>query len=68
MKLQSGSVDVNGSLALVSQQAWIFNGTVRENILMGSKFEESWYKEVVEACALTSDFKVCDKKIYLMIL
>ena len=58
MTLEKGSMSVNGSLALVSQQAWIFNGTVRDNILMGSEFDSAWYKEVIEACALASDLKV----------
>ena len=46
---------------LISQnhpQAWIFNATLRENILLGSPMKESWYNQVVEACALTSDLKV----------
>ena len=58
MTLEKGSLSVKGSLALVSQQTWIFNGTVRDNILMGSELDSDWYKEVIEACALTSDFKV----------
>ena len=69
MKIQSGKVGVNGSLALVSQQvtissttvppqAWIFNATLRENILMGSPMEEAWYNQVIEACALNSDLKL----------
>ena len=58
MHLDKGSLNVHGSLALVTQQAWIFSGTVRENILMGSKFDPLWYEEVIDACALTSDLKV----------
>ena len=58
MTLEKGSLSVKGSLALVSQQTWIFNGTVRDNILMGSELDSDWYKEVIEACALTSDLKV----------
>ena len=58
MTLEKGSLSVDGSLALVSQQTWIFNGTVRDNILMGSQFDSAWYQEVIEACALTSDLKV----------
>ena len=57
MKLQRGGLKVNGSLALVSQQAWIFNATLRDNILMGSPMQEAWYHQVVEACALAPDLK-----------
>ena len=41
MKLLSGHVKVRGSLAVVPQQAWIFNGTLRENILFGSEFNQT---------------------------
>ena len=41
-----------------SCQAWIFNATLRENILLGSPMREAWYHQVIEACALTSDLKV----------
>ena len=58
MSLEEGSLSVNGSLALVSQQTWIFNGTIRDNILMGSQFDSAWYQEVIQACALASDLKV----------
>ena len=58
MAVEKGSVNIAGSLALVSQQTWIFNGTVRYNILMGSDFDSVWYNEVIQACALTSDLKV----------
>ncbi|GAA6065951.1 ATP-binding cassette sub-family C member 12 isoform X1 [Tachysurus ichikawai] len=40
MHLQSGSVSINGTLAYVSQQAWIFHGSVRDNILMGEPFDQ----------------------------
>merc|ERR1719237_661266 len=58
MKLKEGRVGINGSLALVSQQAWIFNATLRENILLGSPMREAWYHQVLEACALASDLKL----------
>ncbi len=34
----SGQIRIRGQLALVSQQAWIFGGTLRENILFGAPF------------------------------
>ena len=45
-------------LSPTSCQAWIFNATLRENILLGSPMREAWYHQVIEACALTSDLKV----------
>ncbi|XP_051884033.1 ATP-binding cassette sub-family C member 12 isoform X2 [Pristis pectinata] len=55
MNLHNGIVAVNGSLAFVSQQAWIFHGTIRENILFGKMFDEERYEKVVEVCSLEQD-------------
>ena len=60
MKLTSGKSNINGRVAIVSQQSWIFNGTVRENILMGSDLDNEWYSSVVEICALTRDLQLLE--------
>lgn len=41
MYLLEGSLTADGTFAYVSQQAWIFHGTVRENILMGEPFDQA---------------------------
>uniref|UniRef100_A0AAQ5XWS8 ATP-binding cassette, sub-family C (CFTR/MRP), member 12 n=1 Tax=Amphiprion ocellaris TaxID=80972 RepID=A0AAQ5XWS8_AMPOC len=38
--LLQGSVVADGTFAYVSQQAWIFHGTVQENILMGKPLDQ----------------------------
>uniref|UniRef100_A0A8D1PBM2 ATP-binding cassette sub-family C member 12 n=1 Tax=Sus scrofa TaxID=9823 RepID=A0A8D1PBM2_PIG len=55
MQLQQGIVAVNGTLAYVSQQAWIFHGNVRENILFGEKYDHQRYQHTVRVCALQED-------------
>ncbi|KAF7688086.1 hypothetical protein HF521_014092 [Silurus meridionalis] len=55
MHLQSGSISVNGTLAYVSQQAWIFHATVQDNILMGETFDQARYDRVIHACCLKPD-------------
>lgn len=45
------------TIAYSSQEAWIFGGTVRENILFGRPFEEARYREVVQVAALTKDYQ-----------
>ena len=40
------------SIAYVPQEAWIFGGTIRKNILVGRKFVQEKYEEVIEACSL----------------
>ncbi|KAJ3292086.1 Canalicular multispecific organic anion transporter 2 [Rhizoclosmatium sp. JEL0117] len=51
----SGEVRVSGSVAYVSQQAWIENATIRDNILFGSEYDEKKYQAVIDACALRRD-------------
>ncbi|RXN01832.1 Multidrug resistance-associated protein 9 [Acipenser ruthenus] len=58
MNLLRGSVAVDGMFAYVSQQAWIFHGTVRDNILMGEDFDEKRYSEVVSTCSLKPDLAI----------
>ncbi|KAI8825578.1 P-loop containing nucleoside triphosphate hydrolase protein [Fimicolochytrium jonesii] len=43
------------TIAHVPQQPWIQNATLRENILFGRDYDETWYTAVVDACALRSD-------------
>ncbi|XDA80100.1 hypothetical protein R6Z07F_010094 [Ovis aries] len=52
-----GKVSVHGRIAYVSQQPWMFPGTVRSNILFGKKYEEERYEKVIKACALEEDFQ-----------
>ncbi|MCJ8747229.1 hypothetical protein PDJAM_G00151060 [Pangasius djambal] len=58
MHLQGGSVSANGTLAYVSQQAWIFHGTVQDNILMGEPFDQERYNRVIHACSLKPDLAI----------
>uniref|UniRef100_A0AC11CYY7 Uncharacterized protein n=1 Tax=Ovis aries TaxID=9940 RepID=A0AC11CYY7_SHEEP len=55
-----GKVSVLGKIAYVSQQPWLFPGTVKSNILFGKKYEEERYKEVIKACALEENLKERD--------
>ncbi|XP_060250612.1 ATP-binding cassette sub-family C member 4-like isoform X23 [Ovis aries] len=50
-----GQVSVHGRIAYVSQQPWVFPGTVRSNILFGKKYEVDRYEKVIKACALEED-------------
>ncbi|KAH3665603.1 hypothetical protein OGAPHI_003791 [Ogataea philodendri] len=54
----TGSVTVHGSVAYVPQVAWIMNGTIKENILFGCKFDAEFYDKTIKACALTHDLNV----------
>lgn len=56
-----GETRVNGSVAYVSQVPWIINGSVRENILFGHKYDPQFYNLVLQACALTEDLRILPK-------
>ncbi|XP_062560530.1 ATP-binding cassette sub-family C member 4-like [Armigeres subalbatus] len=57
LPLETGTIVHKGKLAYVSQEAWVFAGTVRQNILFGQPMEKDRYDAVVKACALIRDFE-----------
>ncbi|KAB0340788.1 hypothetical protein FD754_022828, partial [Muntiacus muntjak] len=52
-----GKVTIHGRIAYVSQQPWVYPGTVKSNILFGKKYKEDRYEEVIRACALEEDLQ-----------
>lgn len=54
-KLNDGLININGQTAYVSQQAWIQNATVKDNILFGKDLNEQLYSKVTHACSLMTD-------------
>ncbi|CAG8480040.1 2241_t:CDS:10 [Ambispora gerdemannii] len=55
MEKSSGEVIVRGTVAYVAQSAWIMNTSLRDNITFGYQFEQEFYDEIIEACALKPD-------------
>lgn len=58
MDKASGKVNTYGSVAYVSQQAWIQNATLKDNILFGQPLNTELYEKVIEACALKPDLEI----------
>jgi ATP-binding cassette subfamily C (CFTR/MRP) protein 1 len=52
----SGKAEVSGTVAYASQQTWILNATVKENIVFGYRYDSEFYEKTVKACALLDDF------------
>lgn len=57
----SGSVQIRGRIAYVSQSAWIINDTVRENIILGAHFDEARYNQALETSQLMDDLAMWAK-------
>ena len=47
-----GHMEVKGRVLYASQEAWVFSGTLRENVLFGQTYQPDRYSTVMEACAL----------------
>ena len=52
LPLERGEMMTKGRIAYSSQEAWIFNGTIKYNITFGQSFDEDRYWKVIKACAL----------------
>ncbi|XP_058822715.1 ATP-binding cassette sub-family C member 4-like [Topomyia yanbarensis] len=56
LPILKGEAVINGDVSYGSQEPWLFTGTVRNNILFGLPYDRKRYQEVVEHCALVTDF------------
>jgi ATP-binding cassette subfamily C (CFTR/MRP) protein 1 len=54
----SGTVNTDGTIAYVPQQAWIQNCTLEQNILFGRPMDRARYDQIIVACALLDDLKI----------
>jgi ABC-type multidrug transport system fused ATPase/permease subunit len=48
------------SIAYCAQQAWLVNGTVKDNIIFASKWDAKRYNDVLVACSLQRDLEILD--------
>ncbi|XP_022795445.1 multidrug resistance-associated protein 4-like [Stylophora pistillata] len=53
----SGTISRQGTFVYATQIAWVFSGTLQENILFGESYDEPRYTRIIEACALAEDFQ-----------
>ncbi|KMQ90611.1 multidrug resistance-associated protein, partial [Lasius niger] len=58
LRLQQGSIQVNGKIAYASQEPWLFAGSIRQNILFGRKMDHIRYDRVTRVCQLKRDFSM----------
>ncbi|XP_043683568.1 multidrug resistance-associated protein 1 isoform X2 [Vespula pensylvanica] len=58
MEKLNGRVNTKGSIAYVSQQAWIQNATLQDNVLFGKPLNKALYNRVIDACMLGPDLQM----------
>ncbi|KAF9972815.1 Multidrug resistance-associated protein 1 [Actinomortierella ambigua] len=58
MYKRRGVVYLHGSVGYVPQQAWIFNATLKDNIIFGMPFDQEKYDRIVFACGLKPDLEM----------
>ncbi|XP_028048118.1 multidrug resistance-associated protein 5 isoform X5 [Monomorium pharaonis] len=58
LRMTKGHILREGTCAYVSQQAWIVNGTLKENILFGEEFDAKRYYHTITICNLKEDINM----------
>ncbi|XP_055381375.1 probable multidrug resistance-associated protein lethal(2)03659 [Condylostylus longicornis] len=57
LQIISGNAFCFGKFSYASQESWIFEGTVRDNIVFNEVLDIGRYNEVLKVCALEDDIK-----------
>ncbi|KAF6207172.1 hypothetical protein GE061_018411 [Apolygus lucorum] len=58
LPLTSGSLEVKGTISYASQEPWLFQGNVRQNILFGLPYDKERYRRVIKVCSLKTDLEM----------
>ncbi|XP_031637356.1 probable multidrug resistance-associated protein lethal(2)03659 isoform X2 [Contarinia nasturtii] len=58
LEIDKGELTVNGIVSYSAQDPWLFDASVRQNILFTEEYDESRYKEVIRVCALERDLQL----------
>ncbi|XP_057332166.1 ATP-binding cassette sub-family C member 11-like isoform X1 [Microplitis mediator] len=54
----NGQVTIDGNMSYVPEDFNLFEGTLKENIVMNESFDSSWYYKSIQACNLTNDISL----------
>lgn len=58
LEIDKGELTVNGLVSYAAQEPWLFEASVRQNILFTEEYDEYRYKEVIRVCALERDLEL----------
>ncbi|KAJ7935214.1 multidrug resistance-associated ABC transporter [Mycena leptocephala] len=54
-------IDRKNGIAYAPQESWLLNETIKENIVMGTHFDEDRYEKVLNQCGLTTDLGLLER-------
>ncbi|XP_058822724.1 ATP-binding cassette sub-family C member 4-like isoform X2 [Topomyia yanbarensis] len=57
LPLESGKIISNETISYVSQEPWLFAGSVKQNVLFGTPMDKKRYRSVLRVCALEDDLE-----------
>lgn len=57
LELDYGNIVINGDISYCSQEPWIFDASVKTNIIFNEDFDEERYERVLKVCALQKDIR-----------
>ena len=57
MPPHAGRIDIHGNISYAPQEAWVFSGSVKQNILFGQPLNVKRYTRVLNVCALEHDLQ-----------
>lgn len=58
LELDSGTLTVDGVVSYAAQDPWLFDGTIRANILFTDPYDCKRYESVIRICALERDLSL----------
>uniref|UniRef100_A0A182IDE7 Uncharacterized protein n=1 Tax=Anopheles arabiensis TaxID=7173 RepID=A0A182IDE7_ANOAR len=58
LELDQGTVEMYGTVSYAAQEPWLYEGSVRNNIIFTEEYDERRYLRVVRVCALEKDFEL----------
>ncbi|XP_065361821.1 probable multidrug resistance-associated protein lethal(2)03659 [Calliphora vicina] len=67
VKIESGEILVNGKISYCCQEPWVFEGTIKENIIFVEDYDDRRYKQVLKVCALERDVELWPKRDQTMV-
>ena len=55
LPMYTGKIDINGEISYASQDPWIFDGSLKQNILFGKEFDTKRYNDTIKLCCMEHD-------------